>query len=340
MKENKLNRLLDNEEFIDLRLSYSKISDFDRNGPISLIRQSNIDNEGVKHGSLVDTLLVDELTGQDNFNKDYLVLNIEKPTATLGLLCDIILANYMYVPGHKEILNIIDKNNLWSKYKEDTKLANFNIPQFWDYLDLKFKGLNKIVVTQEQYDSAKKAVNTLMYDQFSQYLFNNDCENHYQVEFNLKYKGFTFKGFLDKMTIDRENKVVYFEDIKTGESKNDKFMESFIKYRYYFQGLIYQMAYETLSKQYNFEGYTLANFKFIYVGKTESYPLVYEMTDKWIKAAKNGFKTSSGYIYKGLDELLDEIYFHWKNKMYDFKKEVYEKNGCLTLNDDFIEVNG
>jgi hypothetical protein len=138
MKENKLNTLLSDEEFIDLRLSYSKISDFDRNGPISLIRQSNIDNEGVKkHGSLVDTLLVDELTGQDDFNKDYLVLNIEKPTATLGLLCDIILANYMSVPDIKEILNIIDKNNLWSKYREDTKIANFDIPQFWNYLNLK-----------------------------------------------------------------------------------------------------------------------------------------------------------------------------------------------------------
>ena len=69
MKENKLNNLLDNEEIIDLRLSYSKISDFDRNGPISLIRQTFVDNEGVKHGSLVETLMLDKLLSTNDFDK-------------------------------------------------------------------------------------------------------------------------------------------------------------------------------------------------------------------------------------------------------------------------------
>ena len=80
-------------------------------------------------------------------------------------------------------------------------------------------------------------------------------------------------------------------------------------------------------------------FKFIYVGKTESYPLVYTMTDKWIRSALNGFTTTSGYKYKGLDENLDNIYYHWKNKKYNYSKEVYEKKGSLNLNDDFIKVN-
>ena len=340
MKENKLNTLLDNEEIIDLRLSYSKVSDFDRNGPISLIRKSNVENEGVKHGSLVDTLLVDKLTEQDSFNQDYLVLNIEKPTAMLGTLCDIILNNRTEIPSKEEVLQIVNTNGLWGKYKEETKIATFDIPQFWEYLNLKFSSINKIVVTPEQYDKAKESVEILLTHEFTKDLFYNEQENYYQVEFNLKYKGFTFKGFLDKMTIDRINKVVYFQDIKTGENKNDKFMKSFIDYRYYFQGLIYQMAYETLSKQYDFEGYTLANFMFIYVGKTENHPLIWVMTDKWIKAAQNGFKTASGFIYRGLDELLDEIYYHWKRNKYDFTKKVYEWNGMLELNDDFIEVNG
>ena len=146
MKENKLNNLLDNEEIIDLRLSYSKISDFDRNGPISLIRQTFVDNEGVKHGSLVETLMLDKLLSTNDFDKNYVLLDIEKPTATLGLLVDIILNNYTEVPTKEEVLNIINNNAFWGKYKEETKIANFDIPSFWDYLKIKFEGNSKIIV--------------------------------------------------------------------------------------------------------------------------------------------------------------------------------------------------
>ena len=339
MNENKLNNLLDNEEIIDLRLSYSKISDFDRNGPISLIRQTFVDNEGVKHGSLVETLLLDKLLSTNDFNKNYVLLDIEKPTATLGLLVDIILNNYTEVPTKEEVLNIINNNAFWGKYKEETKIANFDIPSFWNYLKIKFEGNSKIIVNYEQLKTAANSADILLTHEFSKDLFYNELENHYQVEFQYYYKGFLIKGFIDKMTIDRKNKCVYFEDIKTGEGKNDKFMESFIKYRYYFQGLIYQQAFNILAEKYNFSDYVLMPFKFIYVGKTESYPLVYTMTDKWIKSALNGFTTTSGYKYKGLDENLDNIYYHWKNKKYNYSKEVYEKKGSLNLNDDFIEVN-
>lgn len=339
MKENKLNNLLDNEEIIDLRLSYSKISDFDRNGPISLVRQSSVDNEGVKHGSLVETLLLDKLLSTDNFNKEYVLLNIEKPTATLGIITDIILNNYTSVPTFEEVLYIINNNGFWGKYKEETKIANFDIPQFWDYLKIKFEGNSKIIVNSEQLSKAENSANILLTHEFSKDLFYNEFENHYQVEFNYMYKGFLIKGFIDKMTIDRKNKCVYFEDIKTGENKNDKFMESFIKYRYYFQGLIYQKAFDILAEKYDFNGYKLMNFKFIYVGKTESFPLIYVMDDKWQNAALKGFKTSGGYKYKGLDENLDNIYYHWKNKKYDYGKEIYEQKGVLNLNNDFIEVN-
>jgi len=59
LKENNLNTILNNDEKIDLTLSYSRLSDFDRNGPQALIRKSDIDNQGIKHGSIVNDLLVE-----------------------------------------------------------------------------------------------------------------------------------------------------------------------------------------------------------------------------------------------------------------------------------------
>ena len=85
-KENKLEQLLNNEEIIDLKLSYSRISDFDRNGPKALIRPSNPDGEGLRFGSYVDDLLVDKVTNNNLCKELYVVYDDNKPTATLGVL--------------------------------------------------------------------------------------------------------------------------------------------------------------------------------------------------------------------------------------------------------------
>ena len=147
------------------------------------------------------------------------------------------------------------------------------------------------------------------------------------------------RGIIDKMSIDHKNKIVYMEDIKTGSSRADEFTKSFIKYCYYFQEAVYVKAFDSICEQLGLVGYTLAPFKFIFIGRGEKVPHIFEISDKWHNAAINGFTTKAGYRYKGLDENLDLIYYHWKNKLYDFSQEVYENNGSLILNDDFIEVN-
>ena len=340
MKESKLKTLIDNEENIDLSLSYSRVSDFDRNGPVALDKRTHIENEGIKHGSLVDILLTDKMTNEKEFDKQYVVADITKPTATLGLLSDIILNNYEKVPTIQEIYEICKLNDFWKRQKEDTIIANFNNDEFLDYIKFKIETKDKIVITKEEYYKAIESVVNLLNNKFTHHLFYNDLDNYYQVKFEFKYKYFIFKGILDKLTIDHKNKIVYMEDIKTGEPKADKFIESFIKYRYYFQEAVYVKAFDKIKEMFNLsDEYKLAPFKFIYLCKTEDTPLVYVVTSEWSKAALNGFKTTSGYMYKGLDENIERIYYHWKNKHFKFSKEIYENSGIINLNDDFIITN-
>jgi hypothetical protein len=80
-------------------------------------------------------------------------------------------------------------------------------------------------------------------------------------------------------------------------------------------------------------------FKFIYLSRTENFPLIYQVSEKWHNAALNGFMMAGKYKYRGLNHLLDDIYYHWKNKEFILPKEILEQNGCLILKDDFIEVN-
>lgn len=340
IKKNNLEQILQNNEKIDLTLSYSRLSDFDRNGPQALIRKSDVDNKGIKHGSIVNDLLVEKLTNEPLFSNRYYIYDDNKPTAMLGQLCDIILNNYEKIPDKETVLKIVKNNAFWNNIsKEETLIAKFNTNEFWEYLKIQFKIKDKLVITLDEHNSAKNTVNTLLTHKYSKNIFYNDFENYHELPFEIVYNKFTFKGILDIFQIDHKNKKVYMTDLKTGSGKSETFLKSFIDYRYYYQGAIYRMAFEYFCKKFNLVDYTLENFKFLFIGKSENIPIVFEFTEKWNQAAIKGFKTKSGYFYTGINENLEKVYYHWKNNKYDFSKDVYEQNGCLILNDNFIEIN-
>ena len=337
--ESKLEKLLQGNEEIDLNLSYSRISDFSRNGPKALIRPSNLDGEGLRFGSLSDDLLLDKVMNDNTFKQKYFLFDGNKPSATLGELCDIIVKNYDKIPNTETVLKIVKHNAFWSNLKEDTLLKRFDNDEFWNYMKIMFSVKDRIIVTSNDYNDALECVSLLLNHKHTQKLFNNGFENHYQYKFNFTYKGFNLRGIIDKMSIDHKSKIIYMEDIKTGSSKAEEFVKSFIKYCYYFQESVYSLAFDKICEELKLENYTLAPFKFIFIGRHEKVPHVFEVSEKWHQGALNGFTTKSGFKYKGLNENLDLIYYHWKNKAYDFSKDVYEQNGSLILNDDFIEVN-
>ena len=335
-KRSKLDQALDNTEQIDLILSYSKLSDFDRNGAVALVRNSRTENEGLKFGSLIDDLLFND---KDYFNKHYYIFDGEKPTATLGVLCDIILKNFITIPTEEEIVNIIILNKFWANVKnKDTLIEKFNNSEFWDYLKCKYETVNKVVITTKEYEDSKEIINILKTHKYSKPVLINEYENISQVKFSIEYRKFKIHGILDLISIDHKNKIVYFTDLKTGKNPAIEFEESFIKWRYYFQGAIYCLAFFEICKNLNLKDYRLAPFQFLYISKSDKTPLLFKMTEKWILAAMNGFSINR-YKFKGINELIDEIYWCWKNKEYNIPKYIVENNGIINLKDNFIEIN-
>ena len=244
MKEESLNQLLESNEIKDLTLSYSKLSDFDRNGAISLIRRNSTEGAAVKHGSLVDDLLVDNMTGSSLCNDKYYKFDGNKPSATLGSLCDVILANYLTIPTDlDDIVEIIKLNNFWSNIKDhNTLIKKFDNKEFWNYINAMYEVGEKILITTEEYMDAIEMVSILKNHKYSKDVIINDYENIYQHRFEMPYKGFLMRGILDLISIDHNNKIVYFTDLKTGKAPAIEFEDSFIKWRYYFQGAIYKLA--------------------------------------------------------------------------------------------------
>lgn len=334
-KESKFAQILNNEENVDLSLSYSRVSDYDRNGPKALLSKTNKDSQALKKGSLVDDLLF----SKDSFNDNYYISDFNEPTATLGILCKIILDNYSEIPDNETVLEIVKKNGLWkSVKKEETLIANYNTDEFWGYLNDKYNCGNRIVVTSSEKLNADEIVSILSTHKYSKSIFSAEMEHIYQYPFKIKIKEFTFKGILDILSIDHKNKIIYFKDLKTGIGISSEFTSSYIKWRYYLQEAVYCLAFKEICKELGLENYTLAPFEFLYISLKEKIPVSFIVSEKWHNAALYGFVTSGGYRYKGLYELINEIYFHWKNKIYDIPKEVYENNGSITLKDDFINL--
>ena len=331
----KINDTFNLKKTVDyLKLSYSRLSDFDRNGPKALIKRSFVDNEGVRIGSLVDDLLLDS----ENYDNKYVQFDGNKPTATLGKLVDIILTEFHKIPSVEVILEIINLNGFWTSQKDETKLSNFTKDlDFYKYLDAMFLAKKKTLVTTKDKEMAEGIVDVLLTHQYSKDIFNNNFENIYQFKFEVEYNELTFRGLLDILTIDHDRKEIHVIDLKTGANKALEFHSSFLKYRYYLQEAVYMIAIEKLiDTREDLKDYKILPFKFLYISRYERIPITYVTSPEWHKNALDGFKTPSGYTYRGLNELITEVKWHLYNKVFDLPRKVYENNGIINLNDKLL----
>jgi hypothetical protein len=344
MEENEeMNRLFNlNEIDNKIKLSYSKISSFDKNGPLALVKKIEVENDGITIGSLTDDLLNDFVNKTSIFKEKYYIYNGTKPTATLGSLCDIILKNYKEIPSKDVILEIIKENKYWSStVKPEVLDGKYNTKEFWDYLKAQYASNKQVLVTQDDIVWAQDLVDTLLSHKNSKHIFNGDKneELYNQIYFEYDYDIFKFRGILDILSINHKNKTIQMIDLKTGGNPVSEFVSSFIKWRYYIQEAVYTKAIDIIIKQFKLEEYKVLPFQFLYISRFEKIPFIFEVTEKWHNAALNGFKTSFGWEYKGLNELLDDIKWHFNNKIFDISKEIYESNGKMNLKDEFITIN-
>lgn len=334
-----LNTLFKADSVAERALSYSRISDFDKNGPQALIRASEVNKtESVAIGSLVDDLTNDDI---DIENK-YYIYNGSKPTATLGKLCNIITKNYSELPEKKEILEIVKKNNFWSTTKDDIKLVSkYNVPEFWEYLRAIFFSKNKKIISSEKYELSKELCQILKSHDFSKHIFeNNDLIDRYnQFTFNITYMDVVLRGMMDFLIVNHIDKTIQIIDLKTGQYKGLEFIINFIKFKYYIQESVYTLkkVEQFICKELNLKGYTMLPFQFLYISVYEKIPLVYTTTDLWHKAGRLGYYSGT-YYNKGLDELIQEIKWHVNNNVYNLPKEIYINNGNVKLNDKFIKL--
>lgn len=330
-----IEELYNTNNLIERSLSYSRLSDFDRNGPTALINRNTVSGYGLTIGSIVDDLSL-PVPGY-KFDDHYIVCDFDKPTATLGKLVDIILDNYTEVPSVERVLEICKINNFWKRSKDETIIDNFNTEEFWDYLKVYIQGSTKNIITTSEKDKATKISDVLLNHDNSKFIFENEhqCINRFKL--NFEYNGVVFKGEIDRLIINHKDKTIQLIDVKTGQDDALSFINSFLKYRYYLQEAVYMQGEKYIKDTLELEGYTMLPFQFLYIGRNELVPVLYIIPDKWHDAAKNGFYINH-HIYRGLDTLIEDVKWHFTTNNFEVPRKIYDMNGIINLDDNFINL--
>lgn len=333
MTENNNIKNYTNTYEIERSLSYTRVVDFAKNGPDALINRESTSSFAMSLGNLTDDFLNENI----DVNEKYYIYDGEKPTATLGKLCNIVIDNFREIPTKQDVYDIVKRNGYWSNVKnEEILLSKFDIPEFWDYISVMIESQDKEIITSNMYLDAEDMAHLIKTHDHTSWLFSDQYKRVYQYFFTIVIKNVAFRGAIDYIAIDFKNRTIQIVDFKTGSDPAIRFSDIFINYRYFIQEAVYTKAFRDICKTFNLKGFKLLPFKFIYISKSERVPVVYTVTKKWHTAALKGFTTTSGYTYRGLYDIIEDIKWHFENNEFKLPRYIAEAKGNLEINNNLI----
>lgn len=302
-------------------INYSTLSSLD-DDPKSLLYPFE-GSKATDLGSCVDVLLFD---GEEELDKIASFSNVQEPTATLGKF-----VTYCYENDILQLWQIeqaVDEKGDDNKFKwwkstvkPEARKANWDIPEFWNYLSFLIDSKDKLKLDSEAKTAIYDAVNTIKTHEFTKGIFENGQS---QVAIVQELEGYTYKCLLDYIKIDEKNKIIYPFDLKTTSKPLNSFEYSVRKYRYDIQSSLYK---HLLQKQ--FPDYTIADFKMVVYSFLNKSVRVFNLKNYYEKA-KEGYYHNERYI-KGWLQLSEEYVWHTTNELYDHDKAIYESNGEVIL---------
>jgi hypothetical protein len=308
-------------------VNYSLLSKLS-NSPVKLDEPQE-DKNYFALGSLVDCLL----TSPEDFRNQFYIMTVGKPSSDMMLS----YANTYFETGdHAKAL-------LSSGYKADptvvAKSSKDGLSKWQKegepyYNALKQAG-DKTVIDFELYGLANKMVNNIKDNAFTSKYFGG-TDNLHQKAIVWEYNGVECKSLLDIIHFDDINQKIYPMDLKTTGKSVLSFERSYLDYKYYLQAAFYTKALEYEIEHgslHKYQGYTIEPFKFI-VTETGCYnpPHIFEVSANDLHCGEFGGELKRGYEIKGFKQLIEDLVYHKTDNQWDYKKEVYENNGIISLN--------
>lgn len=313
----------------DSALSYSKLSQFFKQGPKALISTEKVDTPSLRFGSAVDTML----TAPEEFDDRFYVADIDRFSDTIRKIVEDI---YGFVENVKEdddsldslddliLLNSLDKFEYQANWKPETRIKKL-IEIGSDYYTVLKHSTGKIVISPQEFSEAQQCVMALKTHPFTYQIFecNEDEEIFYQLKFKHTAAQVNMRIMTDIIKVNHKDKWVQVYDLKTSGKNEEQFEESFYSWNYWIQsGMYLRVVEKNIHKDEYFKDFNVLPFKFIVINKNNLTPLIWE--------------ADSDYIYEEIfkkyntswKKLLLDADWHLQNGKFDYSRKSYENNGC------------
>ena len=304
-------------------------------------------------GTLIDYCLSDCKGSwqefEQNFDDRFILLSVKKGTGQLFLLADLLYEYTLrdmdeegnitssFSVRFEEAFDRLQKEDKFKGKKVEWALEQFKDSDAETYFSENLKAIDKLAVDSWMLDKCKFIVENVLMDDNVKHLFeeqeNVNNFGKYVVEW--EYKGLKAKSELDNLTIRHNPKEIIITEIKSTYDSED-FERTYLKLRYDLAAIYYYKAIQhklIFPEDSELKDYFIT-FQFLVVDTSPQglRPLIYKVSHIDFLNAEHGFKTKSGYYYKGLEELVDEILWCQESQNWRISKEAFENNGILSLN--------
>lgn len=272
----------------DSALSYSTLARYEREGFNNLDKLfDKINTPSLTFGSAIDSIITG---GQEEFDSRFIVadfpvipdsiINIVK--ALFDLYCDIYTS--LEAISDNEIITVANNFNYQSNWKPETR-AKVIKEKGAVYYKLLYLSQGKTILDTNTYDEVQKVVTALKEsDSTKEYFAENNpfdnIERLYQLKFKHTFEGIEYRGMMDLIIVDHNNKKIIPVDLKTSSKPEWDFYKSFIEWKYSIQAMLYwRLLQASINEDDYFKDFKLCNYRFIVVNKKTLTPLVWEYTD-------------------------------------------------------------
>lgn len=332
------------------RLSYSSIKLFDNdrkkfyNEFILGEKREEKPSTSTTMGQLVHTLL----SGEDFDEKFHIAVSVEPKGQMLELV------NNLYLRSLKTIVDGIQTDSFetlfmdavaTTKYdfnmqevafkgKDATKILGMFTGDAEIYYNEKLSAIGKMVVSVPTIQQAEKLVEKIKGHSFTMEYANaisaNDVEVFNEMPVLFEIGEVPYKSLVDKVIVNHKAKTIQPIDWKTSWDNEDP-SYAYLKFGYYIQAAMYDMALNNWKNDNNMIDYVLHPMKFIFCDTGGfSDPVVLNINSHDILRGLKGF-TVRGYKYRGLDELVTDIQWHVETGIWSTSKAIADKKGNIKL---------
>ena len=331
-------------------LNYSALKNIETKPINALEDKDRKPNEYMINGDIFDLLL---LSGMHMFSASYHVYDGPPITPAKQGLCDYILDNKLpfALTGADDadpatiasVLEAVDANDYKAAKVEKTLLKHV-LEDSAEYLKQKLANSDKTMISREVFNTITDEVMIMKQHNLTKYWFEPSKSSKLYTQcpifFNattLSGKRIAFKGLLDLLIIDHEEKMIEVGDLKRLFTKGSLLgtRKEIMNGKLYLQAAQYSYGLRTAREGgeawlfdregnlINIEGYSIELFKNIVYNYDQGQPSIWKYTRKDLHTGTYGGQSKFGYPVRGFLDLADDVLWHHKHEKWEYPKSIY-----------------